>query len=307
MRDTINFREIEWLLELLNKYPRESLRKISQREGIEYYRLKRIYDRYYGKYIFVSAIYDIAKLGLKSYIAFLSVPKGEIFEVGKEMLKNPFISYINPIFGFKNGIQAILHVPVEQEKYVPELLSKYSDDFEYYEVWSRDPSKVKFGKWSYSYEYAILLDTFKVDARTPMKELEKKLSKGRPTIKFMIEKLIKDGIIVGFYAFIENAKEAHDRSVVGIAKELDKEEIYRAFKEEEINIGILRPRGYYVEWFFSSREDIGSKILEFSQYVDKIGIAYLDMFRELNNKHMRTRFSRMIKEDGSGYKSILEF
>ena len=186
MANIINFEELEWLAELLNKYPRESLRKIAQAEGIEYYKLKRIYDKYYGKYIFVNAVYSITKLGLKSYVAFISVPKREIFEKGKEMLNNPFFGYINPIFGFKNGIQAILHIPVDQEKYIPELLSKYSDDFEYYEVWSNDPSKVKFGKWEYSYEYAILLDIFKIDARTPIKELEAKLSRKRPTIIFII-------------------------------------------------------------------------------------------------------------------------
>ncbi|AEC51803.1 hypothetical protein PNA2_0887 [Pyrococcus sp. NA2] len=306
MDGRINFKEIEWLAEILNKYPRDSLRKIAKSEGIDYYKLKRVYDKYYGKYIFVSAIYNITKLGLKSYVAFLSVPKKELIEKGKEMLRNPFFVYINPIFGFKNGIQAILHVPKDQEKYIPELLSKYSNDFEWYEVWAKDPKDVKFGKWKYSYDYAILLDILKSDARTPLKTLEITLSKGRPTIKFMIDKLIKDGVIAGFYAFIENIEKAHDRSVVGISKTLDKE-IHERFKELEIKVGVLKPEGYYLEWFFSSNEDIGDKIMEFSQYVEKIGVAYLDIFRELNNKHIKTRFSRMVKKDGSGYRYILEF
>ncbi|RLF91323.1 Lrp/AsnC family transcriptional regulator [Thermococci archaeon] len=305
---SIDQTELEWLLDILNKYPRESLRKISEREGIEYHRLKRTYDKYYGKYVFVSAVYDIIKLGLKSYVAFLSVPKVELSSKALELLKNPFVAHITPIFGFKNGIQAILHIPVEQEKYIPEMLSKYSNDFEFYEVWSRErEEKVKFGKWSYSYEYAILMDILKVDARTPMKELEALIGRKRPTIKFMLNKLIKDGIIVGFYAYAEHLEPVYDRSFIGITSNVDINEFLGRFRDIEIKVGVLRPKGYYLEWFFSSKDDMGSKILEFSPYVEKLAIGYLDMFRDLNNEHLKTRFSRMVRKDGKGYRSILEF
>ncbi|ASJ15992.1 transcriptional regulator [Thermococcus chitonophagus] len=300
--------ELEWLLTILNEHPRESLRSISEKEGVEYHRLKRVYDKYYGKYVFVSAIYDIVKLGLKSYVAFLSVPKVELMTKAKEILKNPFIAHITPIFGFKNGIQAILHVPVDQEKYIPEMLSKYSNDFEFYEVWARKrEGNVKFGKWQYSYEYALLLDALKVDARTPMKELEALIGRKRPTIKFMINKLIEDGIIIGFYAYAEHVEPVYDRSFIGIAQDIDIDEFLRKFQDIEIKVGVLKPKGYYLEWFFSSKDDMGSKILEFSPYVEKLAIGYLDMFQELNNEHLKTRFSRMVRKDGKGYRSILEF
>ncbi|AEH24996.1 Lrp/AsnC family transcriptional regulator [Pyrococcus yayanosii] len=305
----VNLEELEWLAELLNKYPRESLKRIADIEGIEYHRLKRLYDRYYGRYVFVNAMYNITKLGLKSYVAFLSVPKVELRMKAEEMLRNPFVVHVTPIFGFKNGLNAILHIPVDQEKYIPELLSKYSNDFEYYEVWAYPMEKgkeVKFGRWRYSYEYALLLDILKIDARTPMKELERRLGRSRPTIKFMIKRLIEDGIIQGFYAYIDNVQDVYDRSFVGIAEELP-EDFFQRFGDMEIQIGVLSPRGYFVEWYFSSKEDMGGKILEFGQYVEKMAIGYLDMFRELNHRHMSTRYSRMVKEDGSGYRSILEF
>ncbi|AFK21997.1 Lrp/AsnC family transcriptional regulator [Pyrococcus sp. ST04] len=304
---SIDKNEVEWLAEILNKYPRESLRKIATSEGIDYHKIKRIYDKYYGKYVFVSAVYNIVKLGLKSYVAFLNVPKVELTTKAKEMLKNPFIAHITPIFGFINGIQAIMHIPVDQEKYIPEMLSKYSDNFEFYEVWGRKRENVEFGKWEYPYEYAVLLDILKVDARTPMKDLETKLGKSRPTIKFMIDKLIRDGVILGFYAYIENIEPIYDRSFIGIASNANIEELLERFKDIEIKLGILKPKGYYIEWFFSSKEDLGRKVLEFSPYVEKLAIGYLDMFAELNNEHMKTRFSRMVRKDGKGYKSILEF
>ncbi len=53
---------------------------------------------------------------------------------------------------------------------------------------------------------------------------------------------------------------------------------------------------------------MGSKILEFSRYVEKILVEYFDpTFKELNDRNSRMAFQRMVKKDGSGYRSILEF
>ncbi|AAL80371.1 Lrp/AsnC family transcriptional regulator [Pyrococcus furiosus DSM 3638] len=305
----VNWDDILWLVEVLEKHPRDSLRSIAKKEGINYYKLKRIYDKYYGKYVVVSALYNITRIGLKSYIAFLSIPKSEIIPTAELLSENPFIVYITPIFGFKNGIEVILQIPYDQEKYLPEFFSRYSNDFELYEVWDprSDPMKRKFGYWEYPYEYAVLMDILKTDARTPMKELEAKLGKKRPTINFMIHKLIEDKVIDGFSTFIENVEEVHDRCFIGISTKVSPEEVIKRFPEIEITIGILNPKGILIEWFFSSQEDIGRKVLEFSEYVDKLAIGYLDLLYELNNKLLSSRFSRMIRKDGKGYRSILEF
>ncbi|WP_456421811.1 Lrp/AsnC family transcriptional regulator [Thermococcus sp.] len=299
--------EIELLVELLGKYPLESLRKIASAEGLDYYRLKRIYDRYYGKYLVVSAIYNIRLLGLKSFVGFLSVPADRILEVAVRMTKNPFIGYVNPAFGFKNGLSIIFYVPKNQVKDIDEMLSKYSDDFEYYEVWAYPPPKKpkRWGDWELSYDYAVLMDILKWDARTPIKRIAERLGKTRPTVRYMINRLREKGILAGFYPLVD--MNIHDRGVIGIASELN-EEVLERFKDYEISIGYLPGRGYFLEWFFSSKEDIGEKVLEFSAYVEKILIEYFEQsFKELNDNNKKTAMQRMVKKDGSGYRSILEF
>ncbi|CAD5245279.1 Lrp/AsnC family transcriptional regulator [Thermococcus camini] len=298
--------ELEFLVEIFKKYPLDSLKKIAESEGIDYYRLKRLYDKYYGKYITVSAVYNIKVIGLRSYLAFLSVPSDRIFEVGYRMTQNPFVAFVNPMFGFKNGLAPILHIPDDQRDRIDEMLSKYSDDYEYYEVraypYRGDDS---FGEWTLSHDYAILMDILNVDARTPITRIAQKLGKSRPTVKFMINRLRSMDIILGFEPILEN--NVHDRSVLGITKTLD-EAVLERFKEHEITVGVLPGTGYILEWFFSSKEDLGTKILEFSNYVDKIVIHYFDStFKEMNDKNGETRFARMVKKDGSGYRSILDF
>lgn len=299
--------EIEFLVELLSKYPLESLRKIASTEDIDYYRLKRIYDRYYGKYLVVSAIYNIRLLGLKSFVGFLSVPAERLMEVAVRMAKNPFIGYVNPAFGFKNGLSIIFYVPKDQAKDIDEMLAKYSDDFEYYEVWAYPPPKEpkEWGDWELSYDYAVLMDILKWDARTPIKKIAERLGKTRPTIRYMINRLQEKNLIAGFSPMVD--MNIHDRGVIGISSEI-KDDVLDRFKEHEISVGYLPGRGYLLEWFFSSKEDMGGKVLEFSTYVEKLLIEYFEpSFKELNDNNKKTAFQRMVKEDGSGYRSILEF
>lgn len=306
----VNMDEIEFLVELLEKHPLDSLSKIAREEDIDYYRLKRIYDRYYGKYVTVSAIFNLRVIGLKSFVGFLSVPADRLLEVGRQITKNPFIGYVNPAFGFKNGLSVVFHVPKDQVKYIDEMLSKYSDDFEYYEVWAytKDWKKKKpreWGDWNLSYEYAILMDILKWNARTRITDIARALGKTRPTVRFMINRLRELGILLGFSALLD--MNVHDRGVIGLTRELDKEVLER-FKDYEITVGVLPKYGYLLEWFFSSKEDLGGKVLEFSRFVDKIMVEYFDpIFKEMNDWNYRTRFSRRVKEDGSGYRSILEF
>ncbi len=302
----VNLREIEFLVELLNKYPIESLRKIAESEGIDYYRLKRIYDKYYGKYIQVNAMYNISRIGLKSFVAFLSVPRSELREVAWRMFQNPYVVYLNAMFGFKNGISAILHIPRDQVDRVDDLLGRYSDDYEYYSVLSYPPSKDKkeTGEWNLSHDYAVLMDILKWDARTPMKEISRQLGKSRPTIKYMMNRLREEGILTGFTANVDTP--AYDRGVLGITDEI-KGNLLERFKDHEIMIGTLKPKGYIIEWFFSSKEDLGTKLFEFSSYVEKVGIEYFDILEDLERSRKYYRFSKMVKKDGSRYRSILEF
>ncbi|ACJ17108.1 conserved hypothetical protein [Thermococcus onnurineus NA1] len=302
----LNMEEIEFLVELLNKYPTESLRKIAELEGIDYYRLKRLYDKYYGEYVQVNAMYRIEKVGLRSYIAFLSVPRSELRSVAARIQQNPFMIDQTAMFGFKNGISSILHIPKEQVKYIDEMLSKYSEDYEYYEVTRYPPKKKRreFGEWKYSYDYAVLMDILKWDARTPMKEISRMLGKTRPTIRYMINKLREDGILRGFIATID--MDAHDRGVLGITSRLD-EAVLEYFKDYEIMVGVLDGNKYILEWFFNSKEDLGTKLFEFSTYVEKVAIEYFDLLVDFNKNRKFQRFSQMIKKDGSGYRSILEF
>ncbi|NJE46166.1 Lrp/AsnC family transcriptional regulator [Thermococcus sp. GR7] len=297
--------ELEFLVEILNRHPTDSLKKISESEGIDYYRLKRLYDKYYGKYLNVSALYNLRLIGLKSFVAFLSVPPDELMEVANRMATNPFIGYINPAFGFKNGLSLIIYVPADQTDKIDDFISRYSQDYEYYEVraypYNGDDN---FGRWTLSYDYAVLMDILKVDARTPITEIARRLGKTRPTVRFMINRLKEEGILVDFAPMID--MNIHDRGVIGLTKSLN-EEVLERFREYEITVGVLPSYGYLLEWFFSSKEDLGSKILEFSNYVDKLLIEYFDTFKELNDMKYNRRFSDMVKKDGSGYRSILEF
>jgi len=298
--------ELEFLIEILERHPLDSLKKIAEEEGIDYYRLKRLYDRYYGKYLTVNAFISIRRLGLRSYVAFLSVPPEKLLDIGIRMTQNPFTGYINPAYGFKNGFSAIIYVPDDQKDLIDDFLSMYTDDYEYYEgrAYPYDGND-EFGEWNLSYDYAILLDMLKWDARTPITEIARRLGKSRPTVRYMINRLQEEGILVGFIPTVH--MNVHDRSVLGLTRKLD-EEVLQKFKDYEIRIGVLLGYGYLLEWFFSSKEDLGSKVLEFSSYVEKLLIQYFDdTFTELNNKNGKTRFQRMVKKDGSGYRSILEF
>ena len=302
--------EIEFLVGLLNKYPLESLRKIAQFAGIEYYKLKRLYDKYYEKYITVSASINLRLIGLKSFVGFLSVPSENLLQVAERITRNPFIGYVNPAYGFKNGLSIIFYAPKDQVDKIDEMLSKYSDDYEYYEVWAYSPDWKKkkpreWGDWDMSYDYAVLLDILNWDARTKITEISKVLGKTRPTIKYMIDRLIERKIVLGFYALVD--MNIHDRGVIGLAHELD-EEVLERFKEYEISVGVLPSYGYFLEWFFSSQEDLGSKVLEFSRFVDKILIEYFDpLFKRMNDENKRTAFQRMVRKDGNGYTSITDF
>ncbi len=305
MRDP-SMEELEFLFKLLEKHPLDSLRKIAEAEGIEYYKLKRLYDRYYGKYLTVSAMYDIKRIGLRSFIAFLSVPSSSLMKTALRLSRNPFVSYINPAFGFKNGLSVVFNVPKDQVPLIDEFLSQHSSDYEYYEVraypYSGDDN---FGKWTLSYDYAVLMDILKWNARTPITQIARELGKTRPTVRYMIEKLKEEGILMKFSPMID--MNVHDRGVIGITKEL-KEGVLERFEEYEIMVGTLIGHGYILEWFFSSKEDLGIKIMEFSQYVDKILVEYFDeTFKEMNDRRLATRYQRMVKKDGSGYHPITSF
>ena len=298
--------ELEFLVELLERHPLDSLRKIAEAEGIEYYRLKRLYDKYYGKYLVVNTRFNIKRLGLRSFVAFLSVPSEDLLLTAERITQNPFVNYVNLAFGFKNGLSATLQIPDGQKDLVEEMLSKYSDDFEYYEAraypYSGDDN---FGDWELSYDYAILMDIMKWDARTPITEIARRLGKSRPTVRYMIERLRKEGIIAEIVPLLD--MNVHDRGVIGITRELD-EKVLERFKDYEIMVGVLPGHGYMLEWFFSSKEDLGSRVLEFSNYVDKLLIEYFEpAFREMNDRNTRTMYERRVKKDGSGWRSILEF
>ncbi|WP_048166036.1 Lrp/AsnC family transcriptional regulator [Palaeococcus pacificus] len=302
--NSINYEELDFLVEILTKYPKESLKKISELEGIEYYKLKRIYDKYYGpdKYVQVSTIYNIAKIGLKSFVAFISVPRDELRSKALEILKNPFCNYLNASFGFKLGIAAYYHIPVDQVKYIDELLSKYSDDYEYYEVRGYPKRPRQFGKWNLSYDYAILMDILKEDARTSISKISQTLGKTRPTVKYMIERLESLEIILNYIAVYDDY--AYNRAFVGIAEDLDESIIQEWIKRYDFHIGAIVPKGYLIEMYFTSKEDIGLKILEMSKYVNKFSVEYLDILRDINRWG---KFSERVRRDGKGYRSILDF
>ncbi len=222
------------------------------------------------------------------------------------MTRNPFINYVIPAFGFKNGLYAILQIPDKQRDRVEEMLSRYSNDFEYYEVraypYSGDDN---FGDWDLSYDYAILMDILKWDARTPITQIARRLGKSRPTVKYMIERLKKEDVLMALLPLPD--MNVQDRGVLGITRELD-ERVLERFKDYEISVGVLPGHGYIFEWFFSSKEDLGSKVMEFSNYVDKLLVEYFEpAYREMNDRNARTMYERRVKKDGSGWRSILEF
>ncbi|WP_457750569.1 Lrp/AsnC family transcriptional regulator [Thermococcus sp.] len=298
--------ELEFLVGLFEKYPLESLKKIAEKEGIEYYKLKRLYDKYYGKYITVSAMYDIKRIGLRSFVAFMNVPSSSLMKTAVRLSRNPFVSYINPAFGFKNGLSMVFFVPNDQLELIDKFMEQHSEDYEYYEVRAYPYSgKDDFGKWDLSYDYAILMDILKNNARTPITTIARELGKTRPTVRYMINKLKEEGILTNFYPLID--MNVHDRGVIGITKELD-ESVLEKFKEYEILPGVLVRHGYILEWFFSSKEDLGTKIMEFSQYVDKILVEYFDeTFKEMNDRRLAKRYQTMVKKDGNGYHPITSF
>ncbi|WP_367883188.1 winged helix-turn-helix transcriptional regulator [Thermococcus peptonophilus] len=81
------------------------------------------------------------------------------------------------------------------------MLGKYSDDFEYYEVRAYTKEKLSDewgGNWDLGYEYAILMDILKWDARTPITEISEKLGKSRPTVRYMINRLKERNILIDF-------------------------------------------------------------------------------------------------------------
>lgn len=300
----INYDEIDFLVKILEKYPRESLRKISKLEGIEYFKLRRLYDKYYGedKYVQVNAILNIAKLGLKSFVAFLDIPRDELRSRALEILKNPFCNYLNASFGFRMGLYALYHIPVGQEKYLDELLSRYTEGYEYYEVRAYPRRNTKFGKWDLSYDYAILIDILKNDARMSISKIARILGKSRPTVNYMIERLEKLGIVLDYITIHDDY--AYSRSLVGIADDLDEEVIKEWEEKYDFRIGVIIPKGYLIEWYFPPYEDMSLKILELGKYVKKYSVEYLDMLRDINRLGP---FSQRVRKDGKGYKSILEF
>jgi len=298
--------ELELLVGLLEKYPLESLKRIAEKEGIEYYKLKRLYDKYYGKYLTVGAKYNIRRIGLRSFVAFLNVPSFSLMKTALKLSRNPFVSYINPAFGFKNGLSMVFHVPNDQLDLVDKFLDQHSDDYEYYEVRGYPYSgEDDFGEWNLSYDYAILMDILKNNARTPITKIARELGKTRPTVRFMINRLKEEGILTTFSPLID--MNVHDRGVIGITRELN-DDVLERFKDYEILIGVLVGHGYLIEWFFSSKEDLGAKIMEFSQYVDKILVEYFDeTFKEMNDRRFAKRYQMIVKKDGSGYHLITSF
>ncbi|MDV3103768.1 Lrp/AsnC family transcriptional regulator [Thermococcus waiotapuensis] len=299
--------EMEFLIGILEKYPTESLKKIAELEGIDYYRLKRLYDKYYGTKFTVNPVYDIKKLGLRSFVAFLSVPREDLFEVADRMRANPFIVYVNAMFGFKNGISAILYIPKDQVDLVDDLLAKYSEDYEYYEMrsylhYSGDDN---FGDWYLSYPYAQLMDLHFWDARRPISEIAKTLGKSRSTVNYMLDRLKKEKIILEYIAVVD--APAYDRGVLGLTRVFN-DEVLEKFEEYEIQVGFSPRDGWYlIEWYFSSKEDLASKIMEFSKYVEKLGIEYFDVLNPIMEKYREWRFSGMVRKDGRGYRCILDF
>ncbi|WP_048150153.1 Lrp/AsnC family transcriptional regulator [Palaeococcus ferrophilus] len=302
--DEINLSEIDFLVDVLNKHPRESLRKIAELEGIDYSRLRRLYEKYYGpdKYVSVYSLFNMTRLGFKSYIAYLSVPKSEMNIVARRMLRNPFVATVHPTFGFKIGLKSILHIPKEQTIYIDDLLSRYSDDYEYYRVAPYPHVKMEPGEWDLSYDYARLIDIIKVDARTPVSEIARALGKSRATVNYMIKRLEELGILVG-YAAIHDDK-ATDRVFNGIAYDLDEGLIEEWMEKYNMLVGQILPEGYYLEWYFNSkRVDVGEMIYKFGQYVQKFTIDYLAGFEWENRLDY---FAKRVREDGGGYRSILE-
>ena len=303
--DADDMKDIRLLTEILERHPLESLSKIAELEGISYTKLRKIYMAHYGKDVLVSAEYSIAKIGLDSYVAFLGLSGEDMVKAVAELERNPFVAYMNSVFGGINGLSLVLHVPVEQRKYVEELLSRFTDRYEYHPVRStRSKDEPKFGRWDLSYDYARLMDILKINARTPISKIAAALNKTRPTVSYMISRLIERGIIVGFSSTID--VDVYESAIVGISKDFP-EEVLKRYSSYETIVGRLPGVGYITWVFLTPKDNAGYKMIELGQYFNRIMLEYFKPFREINERKLGNRFSTMVRPDGSGYKSILEF
>ncbi len=297
--------DIRLLTEILERHPIESLSRIAELEGISYSRLRKLYMSHYGKEVSVSAEYNIVRIGLDSYVAFLGLRGEEMVKAVAELERNPFVVYMNSVFGGINGLSLVLHIPADQRKYVEDLLCRYAEVYECYPVRSvRRKEEPKFGRWDLSYDYARLMDILKMDARTPISRIADILGKTRPTVKYMISRLMEKGVIAGFSAIID--AEVHESAIVGISKSFP-EEVLETYSSYETVVGRLPGVGYITWVFLTANDNIGRKMIELGEYFDRIMLEYFRPFREINDRKLGNRFSTMVRPDGSGYRSILEF
>lgn len=157
--------------------------------------------------------------------------------------------------------------------------------------------------------YAKLMDVLKYDARTPLSRLSQILGKSSPTIRFMINRLVREGIIRKFQVVLH--VNVHDRGVIGITG--DERTVVLAlkhFKDYETIVGVLeniegREEGYMVEILVPRGEDVGQLIIEFGPYFERMIVDHLEPFRDVNKIKFTKRFSRMINKKGE-YLSILK-
>jgi len=296
---------IKLLTEILERHPIESLSRIAELENISYSKLRKIYMAHYGRDVLVSAEYNIVKIGLDSYVAFLGISGEDMVRAIAELERNPFVVYMNSVFGGINGLSLVIHVPVEQRKYVEELLSRYTGRYEFHPVRSiKSKEEPKFGRWDLSYDYARLMDMLKIDARTPISKIAATLNKTRPTVNYMISRLIERGIIVGFSATID--VDVYESAIVGISRHFP-DRVLETYSSYETIVGRLPGVGYITWVFLTGRDNAGYKMIELGQYFDRIMLEHFKPFRDINDRKLGNRFSTMVKPDGSGYRSILEF
>ncbi len=297
--------DVKLLVEVLEKHPLDNLSRIAELENISYSRLRKVYMAHYKKDVLVSANYDLTKIGIVSYVAFLGLSGEEMVRAVADLEKNPFVVYMNSVFGGMNGLSLVIHVPVEQRKYVGKFLSKYTSRYKYYLARSlRSEEEPRFGKWDMSYDYARLMDILKINARTPVSKITSNLNKTRPTVRYMIKRLMERGIITGFSATID--VDVHESAILGVSKKFP-ERVLEKYKSYETLV-LKLPGVGYMTWVFLSKEDnAGYKMIELGKYFDQIMLEHFKPFREINDRKLGTRFSTMVKPDGSGYRSILEF
>ncbi len=119
------------------------------------------------------------------------------------------------------------------------------------------------GDWDLGYEYALLMDILKWDARTPITEIAEKLGKSRPTVRYMINRLKEKGILINFVPLPPDMNVS-DRGVIGIAKELD-EEVLKRFNDYEITVGVLPGEGVYLRVVLLLKGGYGFKNLGVQQ------------------------------------------